>query len=89
MFTIFVVFVFFVLMVPLGIAALGFLFKETDEVCDRQWTLYQQRYDECGVCQAAGRDGPGCRQEPEEAGGPGVRWTASHTIPLLKGGHPC
>ena len=45
MFTIFVVFVFFVLMVPLGIAALGFLFKETDEVCDRQWTLYQQRYD--------------------------------------------
>ena len=29
----------------LGIATLGFLFKEADGVCDRQWELYQQRYD--------------------------------------------
>ena len=45
MFTIFFVFAFIVLSVPLGIAALGFLFKQTDEVCNRQWELYQQRYD--------------------------------------------
>jgi len=44
MFTIFVVVV--VLMVPLAIAALGFQFKETDEVYHREWTLYQQQnYD--------------------------------------------
>ena len=45
MFTLFFVFVSVVLMVPLGIAAQRFLFKEADEVCDRQWELYQQRYD--------------------------------------------
>ena len=45
MFTLFFVFVIVVLMVPLGIATLGFLFKEADGVCDRQWELYQQRYD--------------------------------------------
>jgi hypothetical protein len=45
MFTIFFIFVFFVLMVPLAMAAQGWLFKETDEVYDREWALYQQRYD--------------------------------------------
>jgi hypothetical protein len=45
MFTLFFVIVSVVLMVPLGIAALGFLFKEADEVYDPQWELYQQRYD--------------------------------------------
>ncbi|MFL5590201.1 MAG: hypothetical protein ACJ797_20395 [Ktedonobacteraceae bacterium] len=45
MFTLFFVFVFVVLIVPLGITAQRFLFKEVDEVCDPQWELYQQRYD--------------------------------------------
>ena len=45
MFTLFFVFVFVVLMVPLGIAAQRWLFKETGGVCDPQWELYQQRYD--------------------------------------------
>src|SRR5437764_43912 len=45
MFTLFFIFVFFVLMVPLTMAAQGWLFKETDEVYDREWALYQQRYD--------------------------------------------
>jgi hypothetical protein len=45
MFTIFFVFVFIVLSVPLGITAQHWLFQRTDEVCDRQWELYQQRYD--------------------------------------------
>ena len=45
MFTIFFVFVFIILSVPLGIAAQRWLFKGADEVCDRQWELYQQRYD--------------------------------------------
>jgi len=43
--TIFFVFVFFVLCIPLGIAAQRWLFKEADEVRDPQWELYQQRYD--------------------------------------------
>ena len=45
MFTIFFVFAFIVVSVPLGIAAQRWLFKETDEVGDRQWTVYQQRYE--------------------------------------------
>jgi hypothetical protein len=45
MLTSFFVFAFIVLSVPLGIATLGFLFKGTDEVCNRQWELYQQRFD--------------------------------------------
>ena len=45
MFTIIFVFVFVALMVPLGIAAQRWLFKETEEVYDREWELYQQRYD--------------------------------------------
>ncbi len=45
MFTLFFVFVFVVLMIPLGIDALGLLFKEADAVCDPEWELYQQRYE--------------------------------------------
>ncbi len=45
MVTIFFVFLFVVVSVPLGIAIQRWLFKQTDEVCDRQWELYQQRYD--------------------------------------------
>ena len=45
MFTLYFVFVSVVLMVPLGIAALGLLFKQTDGVGDPEWELYQQRYD--------------------------------------------
>lgn len=44
-FTIVIVIVFFIVCVPLGIAAQRWLFKEADEVCDPQWELYQQRYD--------------------------------------------
>jgi hypothetical protein len=45
MFTLFFVLVFFVLIVPLGIAVQRWLFKETSEVRDREWEIYQQRYD--------------------------------------------
>ena len=45
MFTIFFVLVFVVLIVPLGIAAQRWLFKEADQGYDRQWELYQQSYD--------------------------------------------
>ena len=45
MVTIFFVFVFFILIVPFGIAVQRWLFKEANEVCDPQWELYQQRYD--------------------------------------------
>jgi len=78
MFTLFFVFVFVVLMVPLGIAALGFLFKEADGVCDRQWELYQQRYDECCFPQAAGRDAPGRGPEREAAACPVAHGTRPH-----------
>jgi hypothetical protein len=44
-FTLFVVLLVVVVSVPLGIAIQRWLFKQTDEVCDRQWELYQQRYD--------------------------------------------
>lgn len=45
MFTILVVFVFVVVAIPLGLAALGLLFKGEDLACDPEWELYQQRYD--------------------------------------------
>jgi hypothetical protein len=45
MFTFFSVLVFFVLIVPLAIAAQRWLFKETEQLCDREWEVYQQRYD--------------------------------------------
>ena len=45
MFTLFFVLVFFVLIVPLRIAAQRWLFKEADEVRDQEWEIYQQRYD--------------------------------------------
>jgi preprotein translocase subunit SecG len=45
MFTIILVFLFFVLAIPLGLATLGFLFQEQGEAIDPEWELYQQRYD--------------------------------------------
>ena len=45
MLTIFLVLLVFLLMAILGIAAHGFLFQESDGVPDRQWEVYQQRYD--------------------------------------------
>lgn len=45
MFTLFFVLVFFVLVVPLGMAALGLLFRQAEGVSDPEWELYQQRYD--------------------------------------------
>jgi hypothetical protein len=45
MLTIFFVFCFFVLIVPLGLAAQRWLFKDADEVYDPEWERYQQRYD--------------------------------------------
>ena len=45
MFTLFFVLVFFVLVVPLGMAALGLLSKQANGVGDPEWELYQQRYD--------------------------------------------
>lgn len=45
MFTLFFILVFFALMVYLGLVAQRWLFKETSELDDREWTLYQQRYD--------------------------------------------
>ncbi len=45
MFTSIFVFVLFVLIVPLGIAAQRWLFKDADEVYDQELALYQQRYD--------------------------------------------
>lgn len=45
MFTLFFVLVFFALIIYLGLSAQRWLFKETGELDDREWTLYQQRYD--------------------------------------------
>ena len=45
MVTIFIVLLFFMLAVPLGLATQRWLFKEAGEVRDPQWELYQQRYD--------------------------------------------
>ena len=45
MFTLILVFIFFALMVPLVMAIPGWLFTETSEVRDREWALYEQRYD--------------------------------------------
>jgi hypothetical protein len=39
------VFLFFVLIVPLGMAAQRLLFKEEGLACDPEWELSQQRYD--------------------------------------------
>jgi len=45
MVTIFIVLLFFMLAVPLGLATQRWLFKEEGEVFDPEWELYQQRYD--------------------------------------------
>jgi hypothetical protein len=45
MFTMFTVFLFLVLIVPLGMAAQRLLFKEEGLACDPEWELSQQRYD--------------------------------------------
>ena len=45
MFTLFFVFVSLVLLIPLGMAIIALLFKQTGEVGDPEWELYQQRYD--------------------------------------------
>lgn len=45
MVTLALVFIFFVVSAPLGIAAHQWLFKEEGLVCDPEWELYQQRYD--------------------------------------------
>ena len=45
MLTIFIVFLFFVLAIPLGLAIQRWLFQQTREVVDPEWELYQQRYD--------------------------------------------
>ena len=39
------VFIVVVVSIPLGITAQGWLFKQADELVDREWQLYQQRYD--------------------------------------------
>ena len=43
--TMFFVFLFLVLIIPLAMAAQGRLFQQTREVVDPEWELYQQRYD--------------------------------------------
>ena len=43
--TLFLVLVFFVLFIPLGLTAQRWLFQQGDEVVDPEWELYQQRYD--------------------------------------------
>jgi len=45
MFTIILVFLFFVLAIPLGLATQRWLFQEQGEAIDPEWELYQQRYD--------------------------------------------
>jgi hypothetical protein len=45
MFTIFIVLLFFMLAVPLGLATQRWLFKQEGEVVDPEWEFYQQRYD--------------------------------------------
>lgn len=45
MFTLFFVLIFFVLMIPLGMAAMALLFKQTEGVGDPEWEIYRQRYD--------------------------------------------
>jgi len=39
------VFLFFVLYIPLGLTVQRWLFQQRDEVVDPEWELYQQRYD--------------------------------------------
>ena len=43
--TLFLVLVFFVLVIPLGLAAQRWLVQEEDEGVDPEWERYQQRYD--------------------------------------------
>ena len=45
MFTLFFLLVFFVLIIPLGITAQRWMFKQEGEVVDPEWEIYQQRYD--------------------------------------------
>jgi hypothetical protein len=45
MFTLLVLLVLFVLIIPLGISAERWLFNETDEVYDPEWAVYEQRHD--------------------------------------------
>ncbi len=45
MFTILLSFVLLVPLVILPLAAQGWLFKDSDEVYDPEWELYQQRHD--------------------------------------------
>ena len=45
MVTIALVLIFFVVFVPLSIAAQRWLFNNAAEKCDPEWELYQQRYD--------------------------------------------
>jgi len=44
-FTLLLVLLFFVLAVPLGLAAQSWLCQQEGEVADPEWELYQQRYD--------------------------------------------
>ena len=43
--TLFLVLVFFVLVIPLGLAAQRWLFQQEDEVVDPEWERDLQRYD--------------------------------------------
>jgi len=45
LFTIFLVVLFFLLAIPLGLAAQRWLCQQEGEVVDPEWELYQQRYD--------------------------------------------
>ena len=44
-FTMFAVFLFLVVLVPVGLILLGWLFQPADTVSDPEWERYQQRYD--------------------------------------------
>ena len=44
-FLMFVVFLLLVVLVPVGLSLLGWLFPPTDALRDPEWELYQQRYD--------------------------------------------
>jgi hypothetical protein len=44
-FTLFAVFLFLVVCVPVGLIVLGWLFQPADASSDPEWERYQQRYD--------------------------------------------
>ena len=44
-FTMFAVFLFLVVLVPVGLILLGWLFQPADTVSEPEWERYQQRYD--------------------------------------------